>query len=186
VQSLALACDALVFIKICKHLVNIFNSVINDRYSLVRTALVAILLYVPSQKIIPLAERLLKDCDQNVRHWAAFSAGARKWDTQNIRDSLIAMLDDSLQEGREEAIYTLSVLGDKRVLPALKTELEKEFKVFRMLEAAANLGDESLLPLLKGIMLSYKNDGDEGELIAIKLYRRLMRKVQKEKHKDQR
>jgi HEAT repeat protein len=184
VASLGMRCSC--FHKICRPLVNIFSSVINDRSPLVRSALAAIILYVPSKKIIPLAEQLLMDEDQNVRHWAAFSTGVRKWDTQIIRDSLISMLDDSLQEGREEAIYTLSVLGDKRVLPALKSELEKNFKVFRMLEAAANLGEPELVPLLKKIVSSYKGDGDEAELNAIKQYRRLIGKIQRQKHKKQR
>ena len=168
----------------CKHLVDIFFKVSRDISGRVRTALAFIMLYTPSKKLIPLAEQLLNDTDQNVRHGAAFSVGVNKWDTSKIRDALLSCLADTLPECREEAIYTLALLGDKRVLPALSYELGKEFVVFRMLEAAANLGDESMLPVLKNILLSFGGEEVEGEEIARRQYRRLQRKVKRQRQQQ--
>ena len=136
---------------------------------------------VRSKIAAPLIEKLLQDTDKYVRDWTAFYLQFTNLDSKCIREGLLLMLQDEYDDARIEAIYALVNLKDRRVVPALKDELENDSVILKMLEAAGDIGDVALLPTLEGIVASFKGDGDEGERIAKKQYQRLLRKTQRQR-----
>jgi HEAT repeat protein len=86
--------------------------------------------------------RLTCDEDKDVRNWATFGLGALGLaDTPEVRDALLARLNDSFDEARREAIDGLARLRDCRVLPALLFELDQSPSLDLMLEAARDMLD---------------------------------------------
>ena len=161
-------------------IISILKKTANDDNNLIRLATVHALQNVRDKSAIPIAEKLLRDDNKDVRNWAAFSLQLTGLDSDEIRNGLVAMLKDECDEARYEAIYALTTFRDRRVLPALQQELQKETIILKMLEAAGDLGDAELLPYLKNIVNDFKGSADEGERIAIKQFRRLQRKVQRQ------
>ena len=83
---------------------------------------------------------LTRDEDEDVRDWATFGIGALgKSDSPVIRDALIARLDDSFEDARQEAIVGLARLKDERVVPALRLALEEPEVPDIIIEAALDL-----------------------------------------------
>ena len=68
---------------------------------------------------------LSSDPDDDVRNWATFGLGTQtETDTPELRNTLIARLNDHDDETRHEALVGLARRGDVRVVPALLMELE--------------------------------------------------------------
>ncbi|WP_244871963.1 HEAT repeat domain-containing protein [Catellatospora sp. TT07R-123] len=93
---------------------------------------------------------LMGDVDQDVRDWATFGLGAQLDDDGPlIRRALWERTDDPYQDVREEAVRGLARRGDRRVLPLLARLLELETVGVAVFDAAAELADPSLVPLLR-------------------------------------
>jgi len=69
--------------------------------------------------------RLTNDVDHDVRDWAVFGLGVLgDSDSPEVRDALVARLNDSFADARKEALVSLAKRKDKRVLPVLTAELK--------------------------------------------------------------
>lgn len=107
---------------------------------------------ISDSQTIPLLIKLVKDGSGDVRNWAAFAINLNQYDTEEIRNCLVEMLQDVHEEARGEAIIGLSNRQDKRVLPALRYELERDEVYDDFIEAAGALGDKTLLPILNAML----------------------------------
>jgi hypothetical protein len=107
--------------------------------------------------------RLSRDEQSDVRDWATFALGMlASEDTQDLREALVARLDDPDPETRLEAVHGLAVRGDQRAVePALEllaaAEESDEDGMWRRMELretaqrlAAQTGDERFRPYLPG------------------------------------
>lgn len=159
-----------------RYILSLLADAVQDPEATIRLSASEALSNVLNKKAIPLIETLLDDPDEGVLDWTAFYLQFTKLDSEGIRKRLVGMLDRSDGDARREAIYALARLKDRRVTPALHAELSKEFIRFRMLEAAGDLGDPTLLCVLKDIKVSFAGDR-ESEGIADKQYQRLKRKA---------
>jgi HEAT repeat protein len=67
---------------------------------------------------------LTRDEDEDVRDWAVFGLGQQtELDFPDLREALVAALDDPVAMVRAEAIEGLAVRGDRRAVVPLKREL---------------------------------------------------------------
>lgn len=108
---------------------------------------------------------LSRDKASKVRDWATFGLGAMiELDTPAIRKALFERLDDNDCDTRCEALVGLAKRKDLGVKPALILELEKENVTSLVFQAAEELGDKSLLPLLERQIASADAMTDEGWL----------------------
>lgn len=99
--------------------------------------------------------QLSGDSDLDVRNWATFGLGdVDTSDTPALRDALIRRLDDEDDEVRGEALLGLARRHDARVLKPLRRELADLRATTLALEAAEELNDPSLLPLLLALRAS--------------------------------
>ena len=95
--------------------------------------------------LIPLS----RDPDPDVRNWATFGlAQLTELDTQELRDALLARLEDENPEIRGEALIGLAIRGDTRMIPALEKELARDFEGLWAIDAARHLALPRLSPLL--------------------------------------
>lgn len=124
----------------------------------VREAAAFSLAYIISPDVAPLLEKLLLDPDKDVRNWAGFAVNNSEADSLGIRKSLIKMLDDPFDEAKLEAISALASRRDKRVIPTLKHELEKEPLVLTVVEATANLGEPGFIPILENLLNKFEDE----------------------------
>lgn len=94
--------------------------------------------------------RLTTDPDQEVRNWATFALGRQSSaDSAAVRAALWARIDDPYGEARDEAVVALAYRGDRGVLPVLAGLLARPSASGLLFEAAALLGDPSLLARLR-------------------------------------
>jgi HEAT repeat protein len=92
---------------------------------------------------------LSDDQDTDVRDWATFGLGSQIGaDTPTIRAALVRRLSAEDEIARGEALVGLARRKDERVIPLLPNELERDEASDFALEAAAEMGDPSLLPAL--------------------------------------
>jgi HEAT repeat protein len=91
----------------------------------VRAALARSLCDLSGPGVIPTLITLTRDRDAEVRQLATSGLGGfDREDTEEVRLALVARLEDTDSETREEAIFALAQLGDDRVGAALRTALE--------------------------------------------------------------
>jgi HEAT repeat protein len=91
----------------------------------VRFAVVHGLLRREDERAVRTLIRLSADEDADVRDWATFGLGTQiQLDTPAIRDALVARLEDSHEDAREEAMYGLAMRLDPRAIPVLLELLE--------------------------------------------------------------
>ena len=70
---------------------------------------------------------LSSDTDLEVRNWATFGLGSlTEVDTPELRNALLARLDEAEDEIRGEALVGLARCGDLRIIPAFLKELESD------------------------------------------------------------
>ena len=124
----------------------------------VREAAAFSLAYTVSPKAPPLLEKLLLDPDRDVRNWAGFAVNNSKADSSGIRESLVKMLSDPFDEARMEAISALASRQDKRVIPTLKHEIEKDPLVLTVVEAIADFGDPKFIPILEKLLSKFDDE----------------------------
>lgn len=94
--------------------------------------------------------KLTNDEDKETRNWATFSLGTQcEADSPEIREALFARLDENDHEIRGEAMVGLARRKDVRVLPNIKKEIESGYFSSLPFEAAEELADPILLPLLQ-------------------------------------
>ncbi len=92
---------------------------------------------------------LSRDSDYDVRNWATFELGTiSEVNTQEIRDALLERLSEDDHEIRGEALIGLAKRADLRVLQPLIKELSGEFHGAWCIEAAHEIKNTELKPLL--------------------------------------
>lgn len=134
---------------------------INDKSSSVRCAIAFSLSFVQDRKAIPLLEHLLNDANGDVKNWSAFAVNVNDWDSESIRRAFINMLSDENEEARTEALLGLAERKDKRVSATLGQQLTTDIVFDDLIIAAGDLGDKTLLPVLKSMLDNF----DDNELI---------------------
>jgi HEAT repeat protein len=93
--------------------------------------------------------RAMEDPHERVRDWATFTIGALYTvDTPAVRDALARHLDDDGADTAGEAAVGLAIRGDPRVYPVLVERLADPDVGNLYLEAACELADPRVLPLL--------------------------------------
>ncbi|MEU1880241.1 HEAT repeat domain-containing protein [Streptosporangium sp. NPDC020072] len=105
---------------------------------------------------------LMRDPDAVVRDWATMTLGGRtENDTEEIRDAFAERLNDPGEDTAGEAAAALAIRRDPRILPVLKRALATPDVGNLYVEAAAELGDPGLLPLLERLRADgWQNDGE--------------------------
>jgi len=94
--------------------------------------------------------RLSADGEEEVRNWATFALGSMTdVDGPALREALVQRLSELNGEIRGEALVGLARRKDPRVTEALKRELNRRPVIILAVEAAEELGDVALLPLLE-------------------------------------
>jgi HEAT repeat protein len=87
-----------------------------------------------------------------VRDWATFGLGSLiDMDTPEIRDALVARLDDEDVGARDEALVGLASRKDQRVVERLLHEFESGQRDSLLFEAACEIADSRLYPALMRI-----------------------------------
>ena len=102
---------------------------------------------------------LSRDEDQETRDWATFGLGTFiDTDTAEIRDALLARIEDDCEDTRNEALMGLARRKDHRALQPLLEALEDTEVSPMFIEAAMALGDPALLPSLLAIKRRLQDD----------------------------
>ena len=105
---------------------------------------------------------LTTDTDTDVRDWATFALGSQiETDTPAIRAALVACLTDEDDVTRGEAMVGLARRHDSRMVEPLLAELEDSRPGDFLIEAAAEIGDPRLYPVL--VQIREEWDGDEND-----------------------
>lgn len=92
---------------------------------------------------------LTRDADRSNRDWATMLLGHHGPQTEEVRDALLRAADDEDQYVRGEATQSLAERDRANALRLVKRELANESVCFAVFEAAAELADASLIPLLE-------------------------------------
>lgn len=110
---------------------------------------------------------MTRDLDSSVRDWATFGIGSQTdMDTPEIRAALLARLSDDDDKTRQEAIAGLAHRRDRRAVEPLLRELQA-CDSSCLLEAAKNVADPRLLPVLLPMLEEEQSEGDREELNEI-------------------
>jgi HEAT repeat protein len=102
--------------------------------------------------------RLSSDVDVNVRNWATFTLASAVQDTLELRAALTNRLTDPDPEVRGEALVGLARRKAPNAREAIAEELSASVFDDLALDAARELGDRSLLPLLLELRKSDRFD----------------------------
>ncbi|HYI01789.1 HEAT repeat domain-containing protein [Hyalangium sp.] len=95
---------------------------------------------------------LSADEDEEVRDWAAFGLGSQTdTDTPELREALFRRTEDPHDDTRGEAILGLALRHDPRAVELVARELLRGYAGPLYLEAAAELADPSLVPMLRAL-----------------------------------
>lgn len=110
---------------------------------------------------------LTVDVDDSNRDWATMLLVHSQIDTPAVRAALRRAADDPHVDTRCEALVGLAVLEPAFALPRVRAMLEAE-EIYRMtVEAAALLGDPSLVPMLEAWAEALADDDDQWFLSAL-------------------
>lgn len=108
---------------------------------------------------------LTRDRSWKVRDWACFGLAFVDADSPEALDALAARLNDLKGEIRHEALWGLALAGDSRALPEMLQRLADYFEgaiLHRQdLNAAAEIADPTLHPLLLELGQEWEGDDDE-------------------------
>lgn len=117
--------------------------------------------------ILTLVE-LSRDLDIDVRDWATFGLGSQiEADTPAIREALVARLADEDETVRGEAMVGLARRHDRRMVDPLLTDLEAGWFGSLLTEAATEIGDPRLYPVL--VRLREEWEGDKNDWLYMEL-----------------
>ncbi len=104
---------------------------------------------------------LSTDSDSHVRDWATFGIGSMsETDTPAIRAALMARLTDEDSTTRGEAMVGLARRHDERVVETILAELEAGWYGSLLFEAATEIADPRLYPVLVGLQEEWSDDKD--------------------------
>jgi HEAT repeat protein len=124
--------------------------------------------------VVPvLVARAYDDADE-VRNWACFGLRQLGADGPDVRQALTDNLANPDLDTRSEALVALARLGDPAALPATMAWLGADPDDVAVLElqAAAELADPALLPVLERLSQAWAGDEDEHvEMLAFALAR---------------
>lgn len=104
--------------------------------------------------------RLAGDGDADVRDWSCFGLGQLDADGPEVREALAARLDDEHADTRCEALVALARTGDVRAYGKLAERLGAGGQWKLEIEAAAELADTRLHPVLQRLAGEWKDDDD--------------------------
>ncbi len=111
--------------------------------------------------------RLSRDPVGRIRDWATFALGSlSEADTPEVREALIARLEDPDVDTRGEAMRGLAERGDRRAVPAIARELAQDEVGDLVIEAAGLMPDASYLPVLEDLLAHMPDDADVIAAIA--------------------
>lgn len=117
---------------------------------------------------------LSADTNTKVRDWATFGLGSLvQADTPVIREALVARLFDEVGDVRGEAMVGLALRHDRRMVDPLLTDLKAGSFGSLSMEAATEIGDPRLYPVL--VRLREKWEGDKDD----RLYKELEEAIEK-------
>jgi HEAT repeat protein len=110
---------------------------------------------------------LTNDPDDDVRDWATFGLGSQlQADTTRVRDALANRLADENPDVSGEALVGLARRADPRARETVRHRLLDQDADMFVLEAAAELHQPDLLPLLKALEVAgWEEDGPESRLL---------------------
>lgn len=115
------------------------------------------------QRVVDALITLSGDGDADVRDWACFGLGQVEAASQEARDALAVRLNDVHDDVRCEALLALARTGDPRARERLLQRLAADDSIVHELElqAAAELADPALHPLLMRLSLEWEGDDDD-------------------------
>ena len=111
--------------------------------------------------------RLAGDEDADVRDWSCFGLGQLNADGPEVREALAARLDDEHPDTRGEALVALAKTGDPRAYATLAERLGAGDPWTLEIEAAAELADTRLYPVLRGLAGEWADDDDDESFRAL-------------------
>lgn len=115
---------------------------------------------LPDRAVLVLLN-LMTDEDATVRDWSTFALGVlHENDSSAIRDALVARLDDPGEDTAGEAAVALAKRGDPRVMPTIVDKLGNDDVGNLYVEAAREIADPDLLPLLERLQNNGWADDD--------------------------
>ena len=126
------------------------------------------------EEAIAILVRLTGDQDADVRDWSCFGLGQLDADGPEVREALAARLDDEHADTRCEALVALARTGDMRAYHKLAERLSADGQWKLEIEAAAELADTRLHPVLQRLAIQWKDD-DDFELFRAPLERAITR-----------
>lgn len=104
--------------------------------------------------------RLTGDSQADVRNWSCFGLGQLDADGPEVREALAARLDDEHADTRCEALVALARTGDTRAYHKLAERLGTGREWRLEIEAAAEIADTRLHPVLQRLAGEWKDDDD--------------------------
>ena len=111
--------------------------------------------------------QLSQDDDYDVQNWAVFGLASQcKMDTKEIRQALIAHINNEDCEIRGEAFIGLAMRQDKRVKLSIIKELKGEFHGTWVLDAVIEMPDSDYLPYLLKLHEHMIKDNEEQRFIV--------------------
>ncbi len=126
----------------------------NHQSSQIRVAVVNGLMCQTNQLAIKTLVEMTADTDAAVRNWATFALGSMvDINAPSVNDALLHRLEDPVDDIGEEALLGLARRRDGRILSHLQKKLSSNSVSDHSVEAAKELGDQSLLPLLRSLKL---------------------------------
>jgi hypothetical protein len=123
----------------------------NHPGSNVRYAVVHCISGLSDHRAIQALIQLSTDTDRDVRNWATFGiASLIDTDTKEIREALVARLNEKDDEIRGEAFIGLAIRGDASVIPAFLRELdEQDSEVLRQWTLVVDAADAIIENVIK-------------------------------------
>jgi HEAT repeat protein len=128
----------------------------------VRFGVVFGLLHQEDERAIRTLMDLSTDPDTDVRDWATFGLGSTiEVDTSALREALVARLEDEEGDVRGETMVGLARRHDQRMIEPLLTDLEAGWFGSLGIEAAAEIGDPRLYPVLVRLREEWEDGKDD-------------------------
>lgn len=125
----------------------------------VRDGVVYGLLTHEDERAINALIELSTDPESHIRDWATFGIGSQiDTDTSEIRAALMARITDEDADTSGEAMVGLARRHDERVVEPLLADLEAGWHGSLPFEAAAEIGDPRLYPILARIQEEWGDD----------------------------
>jgi HEAT repeat protein len=112
------------------------------------------------EEAVAVLVRLAGDEVADVRDWSCFGLGQLDADGPQVRAALAARLDDEDADTRCEALVALARTGDTRAYRKLAERLGADGQWKLEIEAAAEIADTRLHPVLQRLAGEWKDDDD--------------------------